>query len=76
MLFSHFLPSVRWKADTHLGSESPSQMPNPHSAWEGLSNRSKTASLSPPPPRASFGSGSLNTYLLLVYTNLPSAMIG
>jgi len=28
---------------THLGSESPSQMPNMHSAWEGLSNRSKTA---------------------------------
>ena len=32
--------------DTHLGSEIPSQMPNVHSAWEGISNRSKTASLS------------------------------
>jgi len=32
--------------DTHLGREIPSQMPNVHSAWEGISNRSKTASLS------------------------------
>jgi len=30
---------------SHLGSEIPSHMPNVHSAWEGLSNRSKTGSL-------------------------------
>jgi len=31
---------------THLGSDIASQMPNLHSPWEVLSNRSKTESLS------------------------------
>jgi len=36
MLFSHFLPAVRWNAVIRtLGSEIPSQMPNVDSAWEG-----------------------------------------